>query len=177
MVFSNYWKWQKGIQMYAKWNRASKSINLGLINEHGDSWNMACGYDNSSYIDWLSNLLLYSEYKMLLGTGDNQYEKDDYTIANDITDSFTNKTTTINMSVENGVSKRLFTYSGVNNSGSEKTITEVAYYKGIRADASIDGGEGSSNFNYCLFAICKLDNPVVVAPNDSFTIAVEWAES
>ena len=78
---------------------------------------------------------------------------------------------TDNLAVRLG--KQLITITGINNSSSDITLTEVGITKIFTVEVNISGVTTSAPV---MLAKMLLDNPITVRAGGSFRIVVEWKE-
>lgn len=113
-----------------------------------------------------------------LGTGNNTYTGDEYCLANDITQNFSNVYTDYNNSYAvasqsqlyfptNTSIKTLLMYQAKNNSQTDQTITEIGL---VARPPELDGTYDRT----VLIAIYKLDSPITVKPGESFSKIIEF---
>lgn len=175
MVLNNYWKWVNGMN---KWNLFTSTgqgngqiANIGMVDIGGNERSTVVSRYNYSTIDSVidNNRRFNVGLACRIGTGDNEYDANDYALASDVTSSFSGVTATVSSQVDDGLNRTIMV-SGSNNTSSDITITEIGIAKNLYY--ATDGS--SSN---CLFAIAKLDTPITVPANSGgFTATFEWVE-
>ena len=115
------------------------------------------------------NRALRDKLSVRVGTGDTDPTKNDYCLATDVTSSFSNTSTTVNIQQVTGdkLLTRL-TFNGTNSSGSNITIKEVGIIKNyyVNSSSTID----------VLFTREVLAEPMVVTNGGGIVITVDWYE-
>lgn len=167
MIMNNYKKFLMGIQGY--FTEATNGIqyrDVGIIGTDGTVRYMGIEFNNTFMSYASEQFRIDKNFYLAVGNGSETLTEDDYILASDISSSFTNLSYSTNLSVEGDEYKRTFTVSGTNNSGSEKTITRVAYYKAMYINQSTTAP--------ILFAVCELSQAITVANGDSFAITLKW---
>ena len=105
-----------------------------------------------------------------VGTGTTPATVDDYCLENDVTSSFSQQSYQLSQMVTNdGKFETAFKFSGINNSGSTLTISEVGIDKFHYQDSS------SNQFTYLIFRDL-LPTPVTVEAGQSINLIVKIAE-
>ena len=115
------------------------------------------------------NRALRHKLGVRVGTGNTDPTKNDYCLATDVTSSFSNASTTINIQQVTGdkLLTRL-TFNGTNSSGSDITIKEVGIIKNYYVN--------SSSTTDVLFTREVLAEPMVVTNGGGIVITVDWYE-
>lgn len=167
MIMNNYKKFLMGIQGYfAEGTGGVQNVDIGIVGTDGTARFMGVKFVDG-FLNYASNQFrIDKNFYLAIGNGSETLTEDDYILASDISSSFTNLAYSTNLSVEGDEYKRTFTVSGTNNSGSEKTITRVAYYKVMYINQTTTAP--------ILFAVCELSQSITVANGDSFAITLKW---
>lgn len=171
MILNNYWNWLNTIQKYGIYQSANP-IDAGLTNRSGNSQLMLAGYPSLGDHQvgrGVGNNRNFNRCGIIVGSGDTTITPTTYDMENEVTNSLSSWSTTITYSGINNCQK-LFTATATNSSGSDLTITEV----GIQM--SICGVDGET-YNNVLFAISKLDDPIVVPSGAQIRILFEMEET
>ena len=168
MILSNYWKWLDVATTHATPYRDAPAVFVGLTLLDGKKLTSpietAVQYQIASFV----STSLSSSIILRFGTGEHDLTPEDYCLAEDITNYFTDVRMSIQSSTEELNFVRTFTVSGLNLTELTQTITEVGITKGI-----------SSKWDYdqrFMLAIVKLDTPIEVPPQESFTAVINWVE-
>lgn len=171
MVLKNYYIWHYLVEARA-WD-GSDVGNLGMKNLRGmDIGSMYAGDSSLQSGSWYTSMTQWNRFDNLeahIGSGDNTYTKDAYSLANDITECFSNIVLSRNYLVEDGEYKRLFTITGTNNTANTLTISEI----GIVKTRIMYGGY---NEEKALFAVAQLAESITVATGEQFKVKVEWID-
>ena len=129
--------------------------------------------------DWIFGWAYSLNKKFIqLGTGNNTYTGDEYCLANDITQNFSNVYTDYNNSYAiasqsqlyfptNTSIKTLLSYQTKNISQTDQTITEIGL---IARPPELDGSLDRA----VLIAVYKLESPVTVKPGETFSKIIEF---
>ena len=152
-------------------------IDIGLIQEDGTTAYVTTGSSGyASYITPIApNYSLYYGLTVKVGSGTTEPTIDDYCMTSNETSNFTQYTVTSSTSVENASVVISFAVSGVNNTGSAITISEIGIYKSFLYKSAND----TSNVFYqpTMLVHNLLDDIITVQPGSSFQFLYKWTES
>lgn len=118
------------------------------------------------------NSLLNTTFYPCIGTGTTVESPSDYQLNNDITSQISNLTYAKTVSTDEDYNLvTTYVITGINNSGSEQTITEAGFYVQYQA--------GSSSAYYMRIYIVRklLDTPIVVPAGGGFKITLDMVEN
>ena len=171
MILDNWWIYKKAISDYSIQWSSWNIITPGLIDTNGNSCSIVldapwqANYCSMAHNNYASR----GEISFTLGSGTIAPTKTDYNLENDITSSFSNVTFT-KSSVESSDDLAItYVITGTNNSANTLTISEIGYLKNIYYQASF-------NTDPVMMAREVLNEPLIVEPNQSFTINFVWTE-
>lgn len=174
MILNNYWKWLNICQTTQGYNNDYNApiYNIGIIDTMGVERAIS---PNDSQSGWIEPNAprKFASGSILFGSGNDDISATDYAMSNDCTSSIGNVNYTITSSATDNGFSRTITVTGYNNSGSELTITEVGYAKGLRWH---DREEGNQNYS-ALFCKTKLNEPLTLPAGGNFLINIAWNES
>lgn len=108
-----------------------------------------------------------------VGTGTTSPTRGDFKLENDVTASFSNYSTTVNVSVEDGKYVTTISFGGTNSTSSNITLTEFGICKQILVNYVKDGTYYSPNI---LFVHEIFKTPIVVSAYSGFTRTITWVE-
>lgn len=169
MVLSNYWK---AFNVATKFNGQSSSstIDPGIVNINGDRFELLCCTTNPNrgYVE--SNCRLKDVSGIRIGIGTGQIFPDDYALFNDITSNIGSLTFAVNNVIGDVKFSSIITVSGVNDSESDITITELGI---VKTFYTYNGGAT----NDAMLAKLQLIHPVTVPPNGAFSFTINWDEA
>lgn len=171
MILNNYWKIRWAIEtLITVSSSAPYGIDVGLKDLGGVSRAITLRpYPNNNVgYTYQAIVRMNSGYNIRLGSGDNELTADDYALTNDVTSSFTNLTYNY-VSDANNHLRRVISISGQNNTNTDITITEIAYTKNLPYDDATQSCE-------VMYSIVKLDTPINVPANGTFSATFEWVE-
>lgn len=179
MVLSNYWKAYKICTEFNA-NEASSPIehrDYGLVDINGDSAGLICyqvPYFYTPITELASNIHLKQFDEIRVGSGRGQIDVTDYCLFDDITSSISEPQFTVANSVLNDGVSTIIVYSGINQTQSPFTITEMGvcktFYDYDQANTSV------VPTNSVMIAKVQLAKPIIVQPNQPFTFNCEWIE-
>lgn len=174
MILNNYRLW-RAYTMSHKYLSGDQSpnpntVNIGVKSIGGETSNnmgISTVFANEAATNWdLSNLTSY------IGDGTTEPTAMDWWMESNKTNSFTNINRTTNISSDAGVWKLVHTISGVNNSASPITISEIGITKKLYCS-----GYPYNVFVEFMFVHALLEQPIVVSAGKGFTLTFEWVES
>ena len=170
MILNNYWKWLNICQTTNAFNDEyySPVYNIGLKNINGDTVSISPNTDSGG---WPSRN--FANATVRFGSGSTDITADDYAMSDDCTSSISNVNVTFTSAASEDGLHRTISVTGINNSGSEVTITEVGYYKAIQWYSRDDGWHDEN----VLFSKTKLSEPLTLADGESFLINLAWNEA
>lgn len=171
MILKNYWKWLEAVEKVNFWQGYTQDYDAGLIAVDGSSALILLNAtSDTNYFYRIADNHDLSKYLTIrVGSSDNEVTSDDYALDNDITSSISNYSYTFSSSADDGVS-RIVTIQGSNNSNNVMTIKQIAICKDIWYIPS------SYAQKTVMFAVCVLDEPIVVQPHNNFKFIFEWLE-
>lgn len=171
MILKNYWKWLDAVEKVNFWQGYTRDYDAGLIAVDGsNALILLNATSDTNYFYRIADNHDLSKYLTIrVGSSDNEVTSDDYTLDNDITSSISNYSYTFSSSADDGVS-RIVTIQGSNAGSSPITIKQVAICKDIWYIPS------SYEQKTVMLAVCVLDEPIVVQPNNNFKFLFEWLE-
>lgn len=109
------------------------------------------------------------DVSLAVGTGDTEPAANDLHLENDVTSSFSNVSNTYANSADASKVKTLFTFTGINMTGSPITLKEIGIIKRLRCGAS-----SSDVYKTMLINRTLLEEPVTVEHGQTVTLYVEW---
>lgn len=179
MVLSNYWKAYK---ICTEFNASYPTSpvehrDYGLVDINGDSVGLICyqvPYFYTPITELTSNIHLKQFDEIRVGSGRGQIDVTDYCLFNDITNSITDPQFTVANSVMNDGVSTVIIYSGINQTQSSFTITEMGVCKTF-----YDYDEATTSVvptNSVMIAKVQLAKPIIVQPDQPFTFNCEWIE-
>lgn len=172
MVLSNYWKAFKLATIFNGYSSDYNYVDLGLVKINGSrSENILYGIDYryQSFIQWNARIRTFDGIR--IGTGTGQVQPSDYCLFNDVTDSIGNLEFNVLHSTLDNKFSSIINVSGINNSGSEITISELGITKKFIIDTT--GAKGAP----IMLAKLLLNRPVTVPANGAFAFTIEWDEA
>ena len=171
MVLSNYWKALKLATIFNGYDQP-RYVDLGLVKINGyRSENILYSneYRYQSMVQYNAKIRQFNGVRVGIGTG--QIQPSDYCLFNDITSGIGNlEFEVIHSTLDNKFSS-IINISGINNTGSERTITELGITKTFIINS--DGTQGAP----IMLAKLLLDRPVTVPANGAFAFTIEWDEA
>ena len=184
MILKNY-KILKKVALSVKLSTASNTTSIAGVKTMtgsdfntipiGDSANSSASSVRTDYVKGVTETkILWSDLYPVVGSGETPPAVTDYQLSNDISSSIGNLTmsTVINNSGENYSIELINTISGKNNTNSNITITEVGIYKNINY-------RNLFYYHDCYPVLLikeALDEPITLAPNETFKIILSWIE-
>lgn len=181
MVLTNYWNYYKNSQEQGRY----KSTGAYYIRDDFDCLSMVDGEplrvciggygingSEAEELNYIRQLQPLANLDVVVGTGNTAAAKSDYQLANDVTSSLYNVSTSVDVTVDQDGIHIIATISGTNTTGSSVTISEVGIYKKVFAQIY----ETSTPTEKVLFVRQLLDTPKVVANNENFSITIAWDE-
>jgi len=147
---------------------------IGLIDTNGDAidWEYQASSIPAGVLPNLgSNYVAWKNLDIVLSSDSSDPTPSDYSVENDITSAFSGLVATVGVGAETGSAKLIITVVGTNTSASAVTITEICVCKKIFTN-TYDG-----SYKPCMFVKQKLDEPVLLAPGESFNKTFEWVQS
>lgn len=173
MILNNWWNYKKGLAnstgFWNSWNYQSP----GLYDTSGNTTVMCIDATwNSSYCTMGHNNFSTRAYMhFAVGDGDTPPTSEDYALDNDITSSFSNVTiSSVSTTATSENTTITYIITGTNSTSDTLTIREIGYVKDIYYSQSF-------NTVPVLMAREVLDEPIVVEPNQTFTINFTWTEA
>lgn len=177
MFVSNYWNFIFGSQQISShyiitsdypWN------SYGCVGVDGEPAHIAYGgygdipYTSERFAD--INLRPYTYLSLGVGSGTTDPAFHDYNLESDLSASLEHVTSNITLGADGDCLKIIGTISGVNNSGSDITITEVGLFKGYTSNTY----DYSTPTAKLLYARLLLDEPLVVKNRTGFQKTFEF---
>lgn len=174
MILSNYWKYMMAVcNHWYEVGNGNYNIETNCINTAGSSTPVSIkGGSAGEDTRWGADHAIRANLEVCIGDGTTEPTVEDYALGHDITSNITNYDSSIVFSADNGY-KTIITASGINNTSSEITITEVGVYK--KTLSTVDPSAWSND--KIMFAKIILDNPITVAAHGSFSLVCEWVEA
>lgn len=169
MILNNYWEWITQISANLALNAGALSIDTAIKDLNGTTQQLFVHAASSAqHLTAINrNLTFRGDLVVLLGKGTTEVTVDDYCLADDITDTISNKNTTVNVTSDENL-KTIIVVTGTNLTNEPITITEV----GIKKTLST-GNTGTFD---TLLVRKLLDTPLEVPSNKHFTLSFEWIE-
>lgn len=171
MVLSNYWKALKLATIFNGYDQP-RYIDLGLVKINGDrseSILYSNEYRYQSLIQYNTKIRQFNGVRVGIGTG--QIQPSDYCLFNDITSDISNLEFEVMHSTLDNKFSSIINISGINNTGSEITITELGITKTFIINTT--GAQGAP----IMLAKLLLNRPVTVPANGAFAFTIEWDEA
>ena len=163
MLLDNYYKWRGAVQAYSHLNTGARDV--GLIDQTGASASMYFNYtQNSSFnsyaLDNYVGIVVSSEAGAISGS--------DYALANDITSSFTSRTSSYTFSTIGDKLTRYLRRMFYNGGEADLTIAQIGVVKTVLQSTS-------SNKNILIFKK-NLEQSIVVPVGETVVLSAEWTD-
>lgn len=176
MILNNFYKWQGAQAFFGDRSfDATTGAKTGIVDTTGQItptlFKIADGI--AAYNFSLGSEGMTGSFQLVdcqLGTGTGEFSMDDYTLANDVSSSFTGTGYSFNYTVENHKLKRTMTFTRTNASESAITIKQVGVIKVLK---QLDSNSG--NWTNVLIAEFNI-TPVTVEAGETVTITVHFDE-
>lgn len=172
MLVNNYWNFvsyfaSHGINSGGEWVK----INVGVKGLDGTTVQIQLArgdvqfnyYGGDAYIGARSGLGLR------IGTGTTDPVITDYCLTTDVTSSFSSTSVSSITGADGASIKTVLTFTGVNTSGADITLTEYGIIKAVPSSSA--GSTTPVLWMHELFS-----EPIVVPAGSSITIPIEWTE-
>ena len=173
MVLNNYWNFVAYATTYFIPNQGGYTyVDIGLKNISGTSVFVlkASNGSISSEEDINRIYLVRKNLIPVIGSGTTEPEATDYALESPLT--VAKYSYTSNTQAENGVLKTLFTITGVNDTNSPITISEIGITKVLRTNQSYS----DYTANTVMFIRELLETPYTVAAGAGFTLTYSFDE-
>lgn len=175
MILNNYFNFIGNMPRYdLKTGGGKRTADIGLIDTDGNAivWEYQSGTATSESVPRSgSNYVAWKNLDVVLSSDSSDPTPSDYSVENDITSAFSELVANVSAGAETGSAKLIITVVGTNSSSSAVTITEICVCKKIFTD-TYDG-----SYKPCMFVKQKLDEPVTLAPGESFNKTFEWVQA
>ena len=157
------------------------TLSTGALDTSGNECTRipyACPSSSASSIGPILARMWSERYDLsfVVGTGNTEPTANDYCLENDVTANISSYSTSVNVTFEDGKFRTIATISGVNNTESDITISEVGVTK--KYFYTTNGTSVSDNTFYNVLLIRHvLETPKVVPSGSGFTVTFQWDES
>lgn len=174
MILNNYWKWLYELRDgFSVSEQSLVKTDTTIKNLSGNYIKIVKRANLNAYtiIPIIYNFTLRNNLSIRVGSGTNAESADDYNLGDDKTAQISNYTNTINVSFTDNSLKAVISVSGVNNSETPITISEVGIVKTLGT-----GYNSSLETDNVLIARKLLTTPLTVGAGNSFSLTFEWIE-
>lgn len=171
MILNNWWNYKKAINdNIVEWSRLT-IVDTGMISTSGSSCPIVVdmGWQTAWCTIVPANYAPRGLVSFLLGDGTTEPESTDYALDSDITSSFSNISVIESSVATSDDLTTTFTITGTNSTSQNLTIAEIGYVKSIYYAQT-------SGTIPVMMARELLDEPLIVAPDETFTITFVWKE-
>lgn len=170
MILNAYWQIMNDIMTEAD-DSGNKSETVKGTDGNDVSYPIKCNNSGYKMQYFIENTNMKGDVSFRVGTGNTEPAADDYEMANDVTDSLTGTSLTVNHVMGEDGAKVVYTFSASNQTGDSLTISEVGIVKTLK-----NGESSSPSRGDVLIARDILDTPVTVPSGSGFVLTYEWTE-
>ena len=177
MFLKNYWIYLASFNCMTA-NSQPSSTNSGSYSSAIPFTDMSGAVTNRAYMVSSSstsgvsgsgnsniNRAIYTNFQARLGTGTAEPSASDYALNNDVTSSFSGVTTAKQYTYTSTGMEVIYTITGLNNSNSAITLTEIGFSKAIYSSVTAS--------DTILMVHQLLTTPITVEAGDSFSVVVK----
>jgi len=177
MILSNYWRFIKELNTHDAYDESkygSETVTSSMINMNGESGVLiyvTASRNQTTMVPPMNNNrnIFNNGISILFGSGTGEIQPTDYDMDNDVTSSLSNINVSISETVDDSGIHRIITATGLNQTSSPITITQVGITKDIFS--------GYQTSVKCLLAKTALNKPIEVKQNQEFSVTLEWVEA